>query len=116
MSTKRNLLVMLAISASAFFGLAALAAPSLKNSFCLDCHAEKNLSKTNAAGKEISLFVDKAVLSASVHGTNTCISCHIGVTFKHPDDHKALQPVDCKTCHEKPVKSDRTNAHAIKKD
>ena len=30
------------------------AAAELKNSDCLECHADKTLTKTNAAGKEVS--------------------------------------------------------------
>ena len=96
-------------------GITALAAPALKNSFCLDCHADKTLSTTNAAGKEISLFVDKAALAASAHKTNSCINCHIDATIKHPEDHKILKSVECAACHDKPVKLDGANAHAIKK-
>ena len=58
----------------------------IKNSACLECHADKTLTKTNAAGKEVSLFVDVAKLAASVHKTNTCASCHADITDKHPDD------------------------------
>jgi hypothetical protein len=113
---KRELISLSTILAVVFLGMTALAAPALKNSFCLDCHADKSLSKTNAASQEISLFVDNAQLKASAHGTNTCVSCHSDATMKHPDDHKALQPVNCSSCHDKPVKLDGANAHAIKKD
>ena len=34
------------------------AAEQIKNSACLECHNDKTLTKTNAAGKEVSLFVD----------------------------------------------------------
>ena len=37
----------------------------LKDSDCLECHSDKTLSKTNAAGKEILLFVDPAKLASS---------------------------------------------------
>ena len=58
--------------AATFFALqgpvaAASAAEQIKNSVCLDCHADKRLTKTNAAGKEVSLFVDVAKLAATVH-------------------------------------------------
>ncbi len=115
MGIKRKLTVLSIVSIGAFLGLAAVAAPALKNNFCLDCHADKSLSMTNATGKEISLFVDKAQLAASAHGTNTCVSCHSDATMKHPDDHKVLQPVNCSACHEKPVKLEGTTAHAVKK-
>src|ERR1041385_3533281 len=63
--------------------------------FCLDCHSDKTLSKTNAAGKEISLFIDPSKLAASVHKTNACASCHSDMTAKHPDDNIAARPVRC---------------------
>src|ERR1039458_516182 len=76
-------------------------AEPIKNSACLECHGDKTLTKTNAAGKEISLFVDVAKLQASVHKTNLCASCHADITAKHPDDNVAAQPANCKACHER---------------
>src|ERR1051325_1534536 len=73
----------------------ASAASALKNSDCLDCHNDKTLSKTGPGGRELSLFVDAAKLAASVHRTNTCVSCHADVTGKHPDDNRALKSVEC---------------------
>ena len=81
----------------ALTGLAAAtsAAEPIKNSACLDCHADKTLTKTNAAGKAVSLFVDVAKLAASVHKTNPCASCHADMTAKHPDDNVPAQPANC---------------------
>ena len=73
------------------------------NSACLDCHSDKTLTKTNAAGKEVSLFVDEARLKATIHKTNTCADCHADITSKHPDDNVPAQPPSCVKCHEKPV-------------
>src|SRR5678815_3934993 len=56
------------------------------NSSCLECHSDTTLSKTNAAHKEVSLFVDEVKFVASVHSTNTCASCHTDISDKHPDD------------------------------
>ena len=77
----------------AFAAMTALA--GLKNSDCLDCHGDNTLFKTNAAGRAVSLFVDAARLKLSAHGTNACISCHAGLTAKHPDDNKPAGPVAC---------------------
>jgi formate dehydrogenase gamma subunit len=85
----------------------------LKNSFCLDCHSDKTLTKTNAAGKEVSLFVDPAKLAASAHKTNTCASCHADVTAKHPDDNVAAAPVDCRRCHERQSESYGASVHGL---
>ena len=85
----------------------------LKNSDCLDCHADNTLTKTNAAGKEIGLFVDAANLAASAHQTNTCISCHADLTDSHPDDERATKPVDCRSCHERQTDNYATSVHGL---
>ncbi|MCX7868002.1 cytochrome b/b6 domain-containing protein [Limisphaera sp. VF-2] len=69
------------------------------NKDCLDCHSDPDLTRTNAVGRVISLFVDEARLARSVHRTNTCVSCHVGVTLQHPDDERPVGPVDCARCH-----------------
>ena len=89
------------------------AAAGLKNSDCLDCDSDKTLSKTNAAGKEVSLFVDAARLSGSAHKTNTCASCHADITEKHPDDNVAPKPVSCATCHESQTESYGASVHGL---
>ncbi len=85
----------------------------LKDSDCLDCHADKTLSKTNAAGKEISLFVDLEKLRASAHKTNTCAACHTDLTEKHPDDNVAAKLVNCRACHERQSESYRASVHGL---
>ena len=85
----------------------------IKNSECLDCHNDKTLNTTNAAGRVISLFVDEARLAASVHRTNTCISCHADLTRKHPDDNLAAKPVDCARCHARQSDSYGASVHGI---
>jgi formate dehydrogenase gamma subunit len=94
-----------------FFTLSVSA--GLKNSDCLDCHSDNTLYKTNSAGKGISLFVDKAKLAASAHGTNACISCHTDVKLAHPDDNLALQPVNCATCHQRQTDSYGASVHGL---
>jgi formate dehydrogenase gamma subunit len=89
------------------------AAEPIKNSACLDCHADKSLSRTNAAGKEISLFVDESKLVASIHKTNTCASCHADITDKHPDDGVAVKPAACAHCHEKQSESYGASVHGL---
>ena len=85
----------------------------LKNSDCLDCHSDRTLAITNAAGKAISLFIDEARLKASAHKTNACISCHADVTVKHPDDNIHLQPVNCATCHQQQTESYNASVHGV---
>jgi formate dehydrogenase gamma subunit len=71
------------------------------------------LSKTNAVGKEVSLFVDAARLAASAHKTNTCISCHADLTDKHPDDNLSAKPVNCAICHERQTESYGASVHGL---
>ena len=92
---------------------AAWAEEANPNSACLDCHSDNTLSVTNAAGQQISLFVDAARLAASVHRTNTCASCHSDVTADHPDNGIALKPVNCATCHEEPAKDYAASIHGV---
>ena len=107
-----------ALLAATFFTLNGLpaavsAAEPIKNSACLDCHGDKTLTKTNAAGKEVSLFVDVAKLAASVHKTNLCASCHADITTQHPDDNVPAQPANCKQCHEKQSESYGASVHGL---
>jgi formate dehydrogenase gamma subunit len=88
-------------------------AEQIKNSACLECHADKTLTKTNAAGKEVSVFVDVAKLGASVHKTNACASCHSDITSKHPDDNVPAQPANCKQCHERQSESYGASVHGL---
>ena len=88
-------------------------AAEIKNSACLDCHSDQALFKTNAAGKGISLFVNETNLLASVHRTNSCVSCHADVTGKHPDDGVALKSVQCGRCHEKQTESYGASVHGL---
>jgi formate dehydrogenase gamma subunit len=96
-----------------FVYLGPAAGEELKNGFCLDCHSDKTLTKTNGSGKEVSLFVDVAKLAASIHKTNTCASCHSDLTPKHPDDNLAAQTVNCAKCHSVQSESYGASVHGI---
>lgn len=91
--------MLFSIGVLSLFSLPGLAA--MKDSDCLDCHADNTLTKTTEAGKEISLFVDLAKLQASAHRTNSCLSCHADLTDEHPDNEIAALPVNCSSCHER---------------
>jgi cytochrome b subunit of formate dehydrogenase len=104
------------IAGACLAALAATAAPAPKlrpNSDCFDCHGDKTLTKTNATGKAISLFVDQAKYTNSVHRTNACMSCHADMTEKHPDDNLAAKRVDCATCHPYQSETYKGSAHAL---
>ena len=91
----------------------AWAASKNPNSDCLDCHSDKTLCKTNAAGKAVPLFIDDAKFASTVHKTNACTSCHADITPKHPDDNVAAKPVSCGVCHEEPAKAYATSIHGV---
>jgi formate dehydrogenase gamma subunit len=115
MGVERHAVVLLAAIFIALNGPLAVAsaAEPIKNSACLECHGDKTLTKTNAAGKEVSLFVDVAKLAASVHKTNLCASCHADITSKHPDDNLPAQPANCKGCHERQSESYGASVHGL---
>jgi len=97
--------------------LSALAAFSasagVKDSDCLDCHGDNTFTKTNATGKVSSLFVDLAKFKLSAHHTNACINCHTDITAKHPDDNKAVLPVNCALCHQRQADSFKASVHGL---
>ncbi|MFH0864914.1 MAG: cytochrome b/b6 domain-containing protein [Bacteroidota bacterium] len=76
----------------------------LNNSFaqtnddCLMCHEDAFMT-TTWQGKSISLFVNKAVLTGSVHKNLLCSKCHSDAAvaeFPHPE---GLKAVECGSCH-----------------
>jgi cytochrome b subunit of formate dehydrogenase len=74
-------------------------ARAVENEDCLNCHADKDLTKEDAAGHSVSLTVDPDRFARSIHAKNLCTSCHTDVTdFPHEDGFKA-KPVDCGQCH-----------------
>src|ERR1051326_9073255 len=85
----------------------------IPNAKCLECHADKDLTSTNAAGKVKLLYLDAARLSASVHRTNLCASCHADLTVRHPDDEVAARPVNCAGCHAKQSEVYAASIHGV---
>jgi len=84
------------------------------NTLCFDCHKDEALSKTNAAGKEVSLHVPEANFKASAHGKLSCSDCHTQIT---DDTHAAgekpvTEHVKCGRCHEKVDQEYRQSLHA----
>src|SRR4051794_33194521 len=84
-----------ALSSGAAIATSSARGVPISNSSCMECHGDKSLTTTNAAGKEISLFVDLRKLAASVHKTNTCAACHADVSSKHPDDNVPVKRANC---------------------
>ncbi|HTV63448.1 MAG TPA: cytochrome b/b6 domain-containing protein [Verrucomicrobiae bacterium] len=95
------------------FAARGMAAPALLDSDCLDCHGMDSLTKTNADGREISLFVDQTKFAASVHATNGCVSCHNDITATHPDDNRPVAAVNCARCHASQDESYGASVHGL---
>ena len=75
------------------------AAAAIANADCFDCHSDKTLATTNAAGQSHTLYVDQNAFTNSIHTKNLCVSCHSDITeLPHPD-HFVAQPVSCAQCH-----------------
>lgn len=101
---------MLAVLCLGLPAAARAAGPS--NSDCLDCHGDREMVKTNAAGKVISLYVDTNRLARSIHADADCTDCHADLAKRDlPHDDIQLKPVDCASCHEDEAKLEKESLH-----
>ncbi len=91
----------------------AVAKDAIRDKECMECHSDHTLSRTNSAGKAITLFVEEGKLAASVHKLTACADCHSDLTRKHPDDNIAALAVNCAKCHEKQSQSYGASVHGI---
>ena len=85
------------------------------NAFCLECHQDESLSKQDARGKKLSLFVSKAGFKSSVHGELSCTDCHTHIKDDaHAEGGKkaADKRVSCSACHEKADKEYQAGLHS----
>ncbi len=74
------------------------AAP-VADSSCLECHSDSTLTMRKQK-REVSLFVEQATLTKSVHGTLGCVDCHEGFDGEAVPHKKPMAPVNCASCHE----------------
>lgn len=102
-----------------FFSLLLFA--GVKNSTCLDCHADKESAvKDLGNGKTVSVYVNPKVFSHSVHADLSCTDCHTDLENLTEDDfpHKEnLKKVNCGDCHDDVASDFEHSAHfkALKK-
>jgi predicted CXXCH cytochrome family protein len=68
---------------------------------CLMCHSNTSIAM-NKGGRKVSLFVNSALLKASVHGSMNCTVCHNGFNPGARPHAKVIKPVPCRTCHATP--------------
>jgi cytochrome b subunit of formate dehydrogenase len=102
---KRSLAIIILLA-----GLIPSLAFAASDETCFGCHSEKTFSTTRK-GKKISLYVDSAVFSKSVHFGATCIGCHDDADVKelpHPSD---LKDVNCSNCHPGEVEKFSASIH-----
>jgi len=76
---------------------------------CLACHSDKDAK--GSTGKSIA--VDPSKYAKSVHGESklACTACHADVSEKKIPHPEKLKPVDCGTCHDKPVAEYKDTVH-----
>lgn len=74
------------------------------NEDCLACHDDNSLTMEKGE-KEISLYVNPAVLKNSIHNKISCVSCHVGFDPEEFPHKENIQPIDCRICHkDAPIK------------
>ena len=106
-------------TAACVLGLAMLVAPVARaaapaadpNEACLACHGDKDAKGSN----DKPIGVDAGAFARSVHGESKleCTACHTDVSAKKLPHAEKLKPVECGTCHEKPVAEYRTTVHGM---
>jgi len=84
------------------------------NSVCLGCHQDEALSRGDARGGTLSLYVSAEEFKKSVHGDLSCTDCHTRI---QDDAHasggkQAKDRVNCEVCHEKADREYRQSLHA----
>ena len=98
-----------------FSGFTAGVVWSKDNSMCLGCHQDESLSKQDASGRKLSLFVSETGFKSSVHGKLSCSDCHTHIKDdKHAEggEKAADKRVNCATCHEKAEKEYLQGLHS----
>src|SRR5512135_327124 len=76
---------------------------------CMDCHGDKTIEMTSPDGRTVSLYVDLQEYRSSVHGKDSCVTCHTDA--KAP--HEKLKKVSCGKCHGDAEKSYAMSSHGI---
>ena len=90
-----------------------VAAPSIaqEDERCYRCHDDPELTGYRG-DDEIPMFIDAAVMAASVHADLACIECHEDLAGskrrRHAED---LDAVDCAACHRKEAREQRASLH-----
>lgn len=87
------------LAVSIFFAVAVPCSVSAQTKVdCLACHSDQGLTMERK-GREVSIFVDKAVLKKSAHQKLSCIGCHTGFDAENIPHKEKIEPINCMTCH-----------------
>ena len=79
---------------------------------CMDCHGDKDFSKSINDSLELSLYIDLNAYQRSVHGEMECVDCHSSIKdVEHEED---LPNVNCADCHEDAEAEYSQSIHASK--
>jgi len=102
--------------------LAADPAPSAADQQCLGCHGAAGMEKKLADGGTLQLHVPADAFVKSVHGPNTCASCHTDVDpTKHPPEKNDIASARsfavsmtqvCRGCHTDKFEQWESSVHA----
>lgn len=99
------------IIAAAVLLLVATPAAALSTSDCLDCHSDKDLTKT-VDGKDISLYINEKTFAGSVHGDMDCTDCHEDLADVQDEHGEIVKKVQCANCHDGPAALMSHSVHA----
>lgn len=100
--------VLILSAALLFYYTPALA---LTTSECLDCHSDESLTR-EAGGRELSLYIDEGVFSASIHWDLDCTDCHSQLEDAEDEHDGEVEPVDCGSCHGEVVEEFAMSNHS----
>ena len=98
------------------FPSATYAQPELTNEQCLSCHGEEKFL-INRIGQSIDISVDPKLFQDSIHGSNSCNTCHPDITsVPHKNtiyglEQKVFINNQCMSCHEEIAKGYKESAH-----
>ncbi len=85
------------------------------NEDCQMCHADPDLTGTDAAGNEIPMYVDDSLFAKSVHGYFQCVDCHQDLQVIEDFPHEEqLEKVQCGNCHEDASEEYSQSMHGLK--
>lgn len=89
------------VSATAAYALD-FTLPTQSKAGCMVCHGDENLTRLKA-GKAVSYYIDGDAYSASTHGEQQCVGCHLDFAYKTPHESdknwQATAKIACKNCH-----------------